>query len=531
MPIVSTSVLTLACLLGALLGWRKPDWIHAAGEWVEARRGLVWASWVLCFLLVNLIPVLWLGLPQPAIHDEFSYWLGADTLAHGRLANPPLEAWENFETLYVQMQPRYVSIYPPGSAFTLAFGKVIFGHPYWGLVIVYTALAAALPWALLAYVEFRFAIAAAFLVGGGVACTYWTHGYWGGAMAALVGTLLMGALGRTGMGAALLFGFASGALSFVRPFEGALLVAGSTAIFAWRRPGFRSWIAYLGAVAVSLCAWLYYNYATTGNALVHPYFRYFSDYIAKPFFWGQSAREVTFRHIEIELMLSALGGGTDVIRGLAWKVLVFLFPMRPAPTSILLLAGLYFAWQKKRSLWVLAGMAGVTMILSRFAFPHYVAVYFGGHALLAEYGWKQLREQRALVAGLLALALAADAEAFFNMLRGRRDVRVMTAIWPGLEYPPYSLNFGADGFVRRKESVELDLLSRPGPHLVFVKYDSSHNPHEEWVYNRADLASQEIVWARYYTAESRDLVKKEFGGRSCWVLEPDARPYRLSPCN
>lgn len=531
MPIVSTSILTLACLLGALLGWRRPDWIHAVGEWVEARRRLVWVTWVLGFVLVNLIPVLWLGLPQPAIHDEFSYWLGADTMAHGRLANPQIPAWENFETLYVQMRPTYVSIYPPGSAATLAFGKVVFGHPYWGLVIVYAALAAVLPWALLAYVEFRFAMAAAFLVGGGVACTYWTHGYWGGALAALLGTLLVAALGREGVGAALLLGLAAGALSFVRPFEGALLVAGATAIFAWRRPGIRSWVAYLGVLTGSLCIWLYYNQATTGNALVHPYFRYFSEYIAKPFFWWQSAREVTFRHIEIELMLSSYGGGLDGIGGFAWKILVFLFPMRPVPTSILLFAGLYFAWQRKRSLWLLAGMAGLTMNLSRFAFPHYVAVYFGGIALLTAYGWKQLRDQRALVAGLLTLALAADAEAFFNMLRGRRDVKVMSAIWPAIEYPPYSLNFSADGFVRRKEGVELDLLSRPGPHLVFVRYDASHNPHEEWVYNGADLASQEIVWARFYTAESRELVKKAYGGRSCWVLEPDADPYRLSGCD
>ncbi len=510
-------------------------WLTGVGEWVERRRGLVWVSWVLGFAVVNLIPVAWLGLPQPAIHDEFSYLLGADTLARGRLANPGLGAWENFESLYVQMQPTYASIYPPGSAATLALGQVVFGHAYWGLFLVYVALAAVLPWALLAYVEFRYAMAASLLVGGGVACTYWTHGYWGGALAALLGIVLLGALAREGMRADLRLGAASGALAFVRPFEGALLVAGSTALFALRRPGVKNWMAYLGVLGLSLGGWLFYNHAVTGNAWQHPYFRYFSEYIAKPFFLGQETRAVKFRHIEIELMLSNLSAIPDLARLAAWKIFVFLFPMRPLVGAVVLAAGLWFAWRRQRSLWVLVGMAGLTVLLSRFAFPHYVAPYFGVAALLAAYGFKQLRGRSALAAGVLpagvlCAALAADAEALVNMLRGRRDVRLMTVIWPALEYPPYSLNFTADGFVKTKEAVELDLASRRGPHLVFVKYDASHNPHEEWVYNGALPQTQEIVWARHYTAESRVRVKAEFRDRVCWVLEPDAKPYRLLGC-
>lgn len=531
MPIVSTSALTLAFLVGIAFGWWLPAWISAAGAWMEARRGLVWTIWVLGFALVNLLPVAWIGLPQAAIHDEFSYLLGADTFAHGRLANPPLAAWENFETLYVQMRPSYVSIYPPGSAATLALGKVIFGHPYWGLVLVYTALAAALPWALLAFVEFRYAMAASLVVGGGIACTYWTHGYWGGALAALLGTCLVGALGRTGAGAAWGLGLAAGGLAFVRPFEGALLVAGASGIFLWKRPGIRSCLAYAGALAMSLGAWLYYNHATTGDALVHPYFRYFSEYIAKPFFWGQGTREVKFRHAEIELMLSGLAAPMNLAEELGWKIFVFLFPMRPLGGAILLGGGLFFAWRTRRFLWTLVGMAGLTMLLSRFAFPHYVAVYFGVLALLVAYGWKQFQGAKPLLAGVLAVALAANAEALFNMLRGRRDVRLMTAIWPTLEYPPYSLHFRADGFVKTKEAVELDLSSRKGPHLVFVRYVAKHNPHEEWVYNGAEPQSQEIVWARYFTEESRSRVKKEFRDRVCWVLDPDAKPYRLTGCD
>jgi hypothetical protein len=275
----------------------------------------IWPAGVLA-LLVAAAPAsitFLFGPPSPRIHDEFSNLLLADTLAHGRLANPTHPLWEHFESFHIIHRPTYASKYQPGQGAFLAFGRAVSGRPIVGAWVSLGLAAAALYWMLTAWLPRSWAFLGALLTFSrpGVVA-WWGDSYWGGAVPALGGALAYGGAVRlwreTRIRDALAVGVGLILLGVSRPYEGAIAAVPVVVLLCLRggrafRAGQGASLARRVGIPLALCGTLgvgalgIYNRAITGKAWLMPYAVYERTYSYVPLLcFGELRAPPEYRH-------------------------------------------------------------------------------------------------------------------------------------------------------------------------------------------------------------------------------------------
>ncbi|MGA3166022.1 MAG: hypothetical protein ABSF14_07860 [Terriglobia bacterium] len=540
---------------------------HLGSRWFEAgeralgrlaerpRLAVVVAGLTALAARAALLPIL--PVPEPAVHDEFSYLLAADTFAHGRLSNPTHPLWIHFETFHVLWHPTYASMFPPAQGLILAFGQAVLGHPFWGVWLSLGLMCAALCWMLQGWLPPRWALLGGLLAVIRLATfSYWANSYWGGAVAATGGALVFGALPRLKQSLrvpdALLLGLGLAILANSRPYEGLVfsLPAGA-ALLAWmfgkNRPPLRESIRrvvlptglLLGLVAVLMG---YYFCKVTGNPWRMPHQAYHETNLVTPYFLGQAPRPVpTYHHAVMKdyyltfelpfwVQTRSLGG---VVRQESVKAAqIWLFYVQPLFTLPLVMAIFVlpygFSWRQispgTRFLLMATGFGLAGYALEVYYNPHYpapgtclvFALVLGAMRYVRSWRWRQKPVGLAITRAipLIGGALLVFSAAAVPRLLPREA-------WPGIwKYPGYR--------VPDRAPMLAQLEREPGRHLVIVRYSAAHPPELEWVYNRADIDGSKVVWARDMGREQNAELLRYFETRRIWLVEADLTPPRLS---
>lgn len=499
---------------------------------------------------IALLPVL--PIPAPCIHDEFSHLLLADTLAHGRLANPPHPMWIHFETFHVNWQPVYGSMYYPGHALFLAFGQVILGHPFWGVWLTSGLMCAAICWALQGWMSPKWALLGALLAVIRLGTfSYWVDSYWGGTTAALGGALVLGAFPRIKERAnirdSLILGIGMVIVALTRPYEGIFyclpIVVGlifwavkttspPLKILVWRTALPCALVLMIGL------GWLgYYFWRVTGSPFTTPYQVNIRTYGLVFFPWEHMKQVAPFHHLmmqhfyqDVNLPAHYKFAHQHPIQLQAFKLFViWLFYFGPLLT-IPWVAWLGTIAKQKRATAVnsklkfllIVSLSGYipSMLTIYVGQPHYVApltATFYAATLLAmrdlantpSGGPWMVRYIATLAAVLLATVVIADA---FHV--GPKPSWVRIWCTPQLEN-------------RERARVLAELERMSGQQMVIVHYQPDHDySYDEWVFNGADIDGSKVIWARDMGSKNAELLDY-FKTRKAWLVEPDRHPVKL----
>jgi hypothetical protein len=415
----------------------------------------------------------------------------------------------------------------------LALGQLL-GHPWIGVLLTAAAMASAFVWALKAWVPARWAFFAGVLAALRLCvASYWINSYWGGAVAAIGGALLLGAFGRTrrrpslamgiflGLGVAILFNS--------RPYESVFFcLPVAVAILFWLRRAFReprTKRAALRLVVIPVSVLLLftgglmarYNWRLTGHATLPPY-----AYDARLhdraalFVWQTPKPAIHYDNAEMEnfynqferLNYDRSWAALQSVFADKWEhcSLAFLWP-----ACWLLVPGVFFLFRDRRFrfllLTLLAVLFGYGLVV--WPGPHYIAP---AAAILFAVLVQSIRHLRTIRIFHRPVGAALSRAIFLALVV---DVSLLVSQRLG-----DSQGWGGSGLSDRADLLQ-ELESTPGKHVVLVRYGRDHSVHEEWVFNAADIDASKVIWARDLPGERNDQLLRYYPDRTIWLAMPD----------
>jgi hypothetical protein len=515
-------------------------------------------------LRLALTPLL--PLPKPSIHDEFSYLLAADTFSHGRLTNPMHPMWIHFETFHELSHPTYASMYPPGQGLLLALGQ-IFHAPWFALWIGMAVLCGLISWALWGWLEPQWAIAGGLLAALQLTGSYWTESYWGGTVAAIGGTLVVGALGRllqrVSPWPAVAFGLGLAILANTRPYEGFVLGASSVVILSVHfirlvrrgRQNSRQLVRSVGlpvvAVILPTFIWMgYYNYRVTGDALQMPYSLVDQQYGSwSPFLSSNHPRPVPkFDHEIFRAFLLEFENPENHFyrQHIVKQHLVNLFDFYRFFLGLPLLLCIFISYRRLarddrlRVPLLLLGLFYLGVSVEANLYPHYFApvavlVFLFASTAVREVSARLSPEKLGVATCALFFLIAIfDIRRVVNPVsrtcphadlssqaaaRDPGGPPLIGSIWPPTTWMRWIRSQGP--FIQEREQVLSFLRQQPGQALVLVRYGPHHIVHYEWVYNDANIDQSRIVWAHAMPGGKDDELLRYYPDRRVWILDDD----------
>ncbi len=526
---------TMAARVTGLLHGRWGGWLSAAA--VGAIAFLVAAAITQC------------APYAPRVHDEFSYLLSADTLLHGRLANPIPEVWQPFQSFHILVEPAYASKYPLGQGALTALGLLVLDTPIAGCWLAAGLCAACTVWLLGGVTSRKWACLGGLLVAlHPTLQVTWSQSLISGWLTAAASALLAGGVIRLRRkfqwGAALASGTGIALLALTRPFEGlvATVISAGMLLTLWhgRELQFKIStamrtipIAILPiAAAISLIG--LQNYAICGKATLMPYQLHEQKYGVAPLFvFGQPQTPALASTADWPAGLDAFHQGWSLdsyqaragLKGWLQGIAEAFWTLWTDWSIFAIVPGLTLGyWYRYRVAKWLAVAVVLQMLISStvcWIFAHYLSPALPWMVVLSVLGMRRLfhslqrlgRFERSNFAKFAAAIIATQL--------------VLTAA--------SAVRLSADPvrkWALQRAAIQADLQSRPGTHLILVRYKPDHNVHREWVYNGADLETEKVLWARGERADwNQRLSAKYTQSRFVWELHADdenASPKLLS---